>query len=64
MLICHCEAVNDRKIREIAASVGATTPEHLTAHCDAGTRCGGCLPALRQLLDEMCDDHRRSSAAA
>jgi len=65
MLICHCRAVNDETIRN-AVLAGASEPEHLAERCGAGTRCGGCMPALRALLDELDRDRLvdvRSSAA-
>jgi bacterioferritin-associated ferredoxin len=52
MLICHCRAVNDATIRA-AAAAGACGPDELGARCGAGTDCGGCLPALQALLDEV-----------
>lgn len=52
MLICHCRAVNDATIRH-AIHDGAREPTDLSLACGAGSRCGGCLPALRQLLDEL-----------
>ena len=51
MLICHCRAVNERSIRE-AIACGARQPEEIAVHCGAGSRCGGCLPALLELLHE------------
>jgi len=53
VLICHCHAVNDRAIRDAALATGATEPEEITAICGAGGQCGGCLPALHDLLDEL-----------
>jgi bacterioferritin-associated ferredoxin len=52
MVICHCKAVNDVAIRN-AVLAGAREPEHLAERCGAGTRCGGCMPALQALLDEL-----------
>lgn len=52
MLICHCESVNERSIRA-AIAAGAREPAELAVGCGAGSRCGGCLPALRALLDEL-----------
>lgn len=52
MVICHCEVVNDRRIKELVAS-GETTVPGIGAHCGAGRNCGGCLPALQALLDEI-----------
>ncbi|HEY7940075.1 MAG TPA: (2Fe-2S)-binding protein [Acidimicrobiales bacterium] len=48
MLICHCEAVNDRKIREVVAR-GACDEFEVGLECGAGTRCGGCLDEVRRL---------------
>ena len=67
MLICHCQAVNDETIRN-AILAGASEPEHLAERCGAGARCGGCMPALQALLDELdqgrwVDAHSSASAA-
>jgi bacterioferritin-associated ferredoxin len=53
VLICHCRAVNDRAIREVALASGATEPEQITSVCGAGGDCGGCLPALEDLLADL-----------
>lgn len=51
MLICHCRAVNDRAVRA-AIAAGASEPAELAAGCGAGSRCGGCMPALLELIEE------------
>jgi bacterioferritin-associated ferredoxin len=52
VMVCHCEAVNDVVIRdEIAA--GALDSEALAARCGAGTRCGGCVNVVEQLLAQF-----------
>jgi bacterioferritin-associated ferredoxin len=50
-IVCHCIVVRERTI-ERAIRRGATTIDDLRAECGAGTRCGGCEPFLRDLLDE------------
>lgn len=50
MLICHCRAVNDRLIKEHVRS-GAQTVGHVGRATGAGTCCGGCVPAIRELLE-------------
>jgi bacterioferritin-associated ferredoxin len=50
VLICHCRAVNDRTVAA-AIAAGARAPEDLAAMCGAGARCGGCVPALCELLE-------------
>jgi len=49
MIVCHCQAVNDRAIRE-AIRRGARSPREIALACQAGRRCGGCLPVVRELL--------------
>ena len=49
MLICHCNGVNDRKIRH-AVREGADTPDEVGRACGAGTCCGGCSDAIRELI--------------
>jgi bacterioferritin-associated ferredoxin len=53
VLICHCRAANDHSIREVARAAGATAPEDLAAACGVGAQCGGCLPAVRSLLEDL-----------
>ncbi len=49
MVICHCEAVNDRRI--VAEIVdGALDVEDVAARCGAGAQCGGCRPTIEALL--------------
>jgi bacterioferritin-associated ferredoxin len=49
--VCHCRAVTDGRVR-CAIEEGAREPSELGRRCGAGTRCGGCLPALQALLAE------------
>jgi bacterioferritin-associated ferredoxin len=49
MVICHCNAVNDKAIRaEIEA--GALDADALAERCGAGSRCGSCRPVLEAIL--------------
>jgi bacterioferritin-associated ferredoxin len=48
--ICHCKAVTDASIRS-AIDGGARTIDEVSAHCRAGTGCGGCWPALFEILE-------------
>ena len=63
MIVCHCRAVSDRVIRA-AIEYGADHEERLGERCDAGRRCGGCLPALRRLLEEHAGAASRPLASA
>ncbi len=49
MIVCHCKAVNDRSIREVIQR-GARTPREIALACQAGRKCGGCIPVVRELL--------------
>jgi bacterioferritin-associated ferredoxin len=49
VILCHCRGVNDRKVRK-AIDKGARSLDEIAEACDAGTDCGGCLPALAELL--------------
>ncbi len=51
MLICHCQRVNDRRIRQALVD-GARTVGQVGRLCGAGTQCGGCVPAVVQLVEE------------
>lgn len=59
MVVCHCYAVSDRAVRAAIRS-GVDSVEALSAHCAAGTDCGGCQPVLEELLDEHRRDRARS----
>ena len=47
MLVCHCHRVSDTDVAE----TGATTLRAVARATRAGTGCGGCIPALRELCD-------------
>ncbi len=49
MIVCHCFAVNDRRVRSAVAD-GAQTVEDVAEMEDAGGLCGGCHYAICQLL--------------
>lgn len=51
MWICLCKGVSDRKIRQVIRA-GARTMEDIARATAAGTDCGKCLVAIRELLGE------------
>lgn len=51
MWICLCKGVSDRQIRQ-AIRAGARTVEEIGRATAAGTDCGKCLVAIRELLGE------------
>lgn len=52
MVVCHCRAVSDCKVRQ-AIEAGAGDVEAIARQCGAGMACGGCRPALAMLLSEL-----------
>ncbi|MDY7103363.1 MAG: (2Fe-2S)-binding protein [Actinomycetota bacterium] len=50
MVVCHCNRVNDRTIRDHAAA-GATDVDEIAGLCGAGARCGGCRRVVAQVLE-------------
>ncbi len=55
MYICHCRAVTDRTIRAVIEA-GAQTAAEVRRQCGAGSVCGGCYPAVRELVAEHRPD--------
>jgi bacterioferritin-associated ferredoxin len=49
VLICHCHGITDRRIREAARQRGLSLSA-IARDCAAGTDCGGCRSAIRQIL--------------
>ena len=49
MIVCHCNAVTDRTIRETIRA-GASTCKAVARNCGAGVFCGGCMPEIHALL--------------
>jgi bacterioferritin-associated ferredoxin len=60
MIVCHCNAVNDRAI-EAVIEEGAGDVESVKRACGAGSDCGGCLPHLHRLLAETAPPLRQAS---
>ncbi len=49
MIVCHCHARNDREIRD-AVREGACTRQKVIRACSAGRSCGGCIPAIDDII--------------
>jgi bacterioferritin-associated ferredoxin len=60
VIVCHCYAVRAEEIRT-EVRLGAATVEVVGARCGAGTRCGGCVPAVEAVV---ADEAFRSVSAA
>jgi len=50
MIICQCNGVSDRAIRK-AIREGASNRNDVVRTCKAGTACGGCVPAIDEIID-------------
>jgi bacterioferritin-associated ferredoxin len=51
VIVCHCNGVSDRTIRR-AVRAGAASCREIARSCNAGTFCGGCRPAISELIRE------------
>jgi bacterioferritin-associated ferredoxin len=49
MLVCHCQAVSDRRIRESVRS-GARSCREVERATGAGSGCGGCSEAVAEIV--------------
>ena len=49
MLVCHCTGVSDRAIRKLVRD-GAMTLDEVSRSCGAGSCCGGCVPAVEEVI--------------
>lgn len=54
MVVCHCEAVNDRTIHD-ALQRGSTSLEEIARSCGAGSQCGGCIDTIQGLVASRRD---------
>lgn len=65
VLVCHCRAVNHRQI-EAAALCGARSVREVVGACGAGGVCGGCRPAIAEILEgaPAALPERRATAVA
>jgi bacterioferritin-associated ferredoxin len=52
MVVCHCNAVNDRTIFAEIES-GAADVATVADRCGAGARCGSCQPVVERLLAQF-----------
>ncbi len=51
MLVCHCQEVAERHVRD-AIAAGARDVFDVAQACGAGTVCGGCVPVVVELLGQ------------
>jgi bacterioferritin-associated ferredoxin len=51
MFVCHCRVVSDRSVHA-AIAAGARDVDDVMDLCGLGDGCGGCVPAVEDLLAE------------
>jgi bacterioferritin-associated ferredoxin len=49
MIVCLCEGISDKKLRECIRS-GATSIDAVSRACGAGTGCGTCVETVAEIL--------------
>ena len=56
MIVCHCNRVTDRTIRDSIRD-GANTRSEVAMACRAGRSCGGCVGTIDKILnaESRCD---------
>jgi bacterioferritin-associated ferredoxin len=57
MIVCHCHRVSDRAIRA-AVRAGAQCEASVADACGAGSACGGCRPAVEELIAQERQQRR------
>ncbi|MDB5761680.1 MAG: putative bacterioferritin-associated ferredoxin Bfd [Herminiimonas sp.] len=55
MIVCICNNVSDRKIRQ-AVDSGMTSMNELRTHLDVGTCCGKCHACAKTVLRERLEE--------
>ena len=60
MIICQCNGISDRAIRK-AVRDGASNRNDVVRACTAGMACGGCVPAIEEIIDAEQERVSRSS---
>ena len=51
MVVCHCLALNDAAIADVART-NKPSVDAVVAACGAGSKCGGCRPLIEEVLDK------------
>ncbi|MEW6712217.1 MAG: NifU family protein, partial [Candidatus Riflebacteria bacterium] len=62
-VICKCFWVDEEKIRHVIAENKLKTVEEVTHYTKAGGGCGGCIPDIQRILDEMKGEAAAKPAA-
>jgi len=52
-IVCKCFGITDTFLKKVIETNRLTTPEQVTHFTKAGGGCGGCIPRIRELIDEV-----------
>ncbi len=63
MIVCQCKGVTDRTIRK-ALRDGASNRNDVVHACTAGKTCGGCVPAIDEIIEAEQERILRSGPVA
>lgn len=58
MVVCHCLALNDATIANVAAMQSQSVDledvvDAVVQACGAGSECGGCRPLIEEILEQV-----------
>ncbi|MBC8019491.1 MAG: Fe-S cluster assembly protein NifU [Verrucomicrobia bacterium] len=52
-IVCKCFGITDNFLKKVIETNHLTTPEQVTHFTKAGGGCGGCIPKIKELIDEV-----------
>jgi NifU-like protein len=52
-IVCKCFGITDIFLKKVIETNHLTTPEQVTHFTKAGGGCGGCIPKIKELIDEV-----------
>jgi NifU-like protein len=52
-VVCKCFGITDIFLKKVIETNRLTTPEQVTHFTKAGGGCGGCIPKIKELIDEV-----------
>jgi len=52
-IVCKCYGITDIFLKKVIETNRLTTPEQVTHFTKAGGGCGGCIPAIKELIGEV-----------
>lgn len=63
-IVCKCFGLTDTFLRKVIAANKLSTAEQVTHFTKAGGACGGCIPKIKELIDEVLgtqpkEEHKR-----